>query len=261
MSILHFCRGIQIQNLSRNYGCGSILENLNFTLPGGHTLAIIGPSGCGKSTLLALLSGLDKPNSGIITFTLPENHSEDSKDDQSRHIAFVLQDYGLFPWKTVGENLTLPLRLQGASKIQREKALAAILEEMRLNGLEDRYPVQLSGGQRQRVGIGRALITNPDILLMDEPFSSLDALTRKRLQENLLHLWQQRQLTCVLVTHDVPEAIFLGQHILVLGGQPAQIRLWLDNPCFGEAAGNSEQYFAITRQLYTTLSESLTSDD
>ena len=120
-----------------------------------------------------------------------------------------------------------------------------MLEELGLGGLGMRYPAQLSGGQRQRVAIGRALITDPDILLMDEPFSSLDALTREHLQTTVLSLWQRRRPTCVLVTHNVPEAVFLGKHVM-----------WLENPCFGDADPRGEErYFSLTKKVYAALSE------
>ena len=121
-----------------------------------------------------------------------------------------------------------------------------MLDELGLGGLGMRYPVQLSGGQRQRVAIGRALITDPDILLMDEPFSSLDALTREHLQTTVLSLWQRRRPTCVLVTHNVPEAVFLGKHVMVMNGHPARNVMWLENPCFGDADPRGEERYFLT---------------
>ena len=155
--------GIAVRDLSKGYGEGPVLDGLSFNLPSGETLSVIGPSGCGKSTLLYLLAGLDKPDRGTVST------GEVSRRDKGR-ISFILQDYGLFPWKTVQENLSLPLELQGVAPSTRRKAVADMLDELGLGGLGMRYPAQLSGGQRQRVAIGRALITDPDILLMDEPF-------------------------------------------------------------------------------------------
>ena len=154
------------------------------------------------------------------------------------------------------ENLSLPLELQGAAPSTRRKVVADMLDELGLGGLGMRYPAQLSGGQRQRVAIGRALITNPDILLMDEPFSSLDALTREHLQTTVLSLWQRRRPTCVLVTHNVPEAVFLGKHVMVMNGHPARSVMWLENPCFGDAdPRGGERYFSLTKKVYDALSE------
>ena len=150
--------GIAVRDLSKGYGEGPVLDGLSFDLPSGETLSVIGPSGCGKSTLLYLLAGLDKPDRGTVST------GEVSRRDKGR-ISFILQDYGLFPWKTVQENLSLPLELQGVAPSTRRKAVADMLDELGLGGLGMRYPAQLSGGQRQRVAIGRALITDPDILL------------------------------------------------------------------------------------------------
>lgn len=242
---------IQVDRLCKSFAGLPVLHDLTFALPAGETLAVIGPSGCGKSTLLYLLAGLEKPDSGTIAGAAA-----------GRGLSFILQDYGLFPWKTVGENLALPLELRGASRAEQQKAVADMLHELGLGGLADRYPERLSGGQRQRVAIGRALITRPDILLMDEPFSSLDAITRRHLQTVVLRLWQRRRPTCVLVTHDVAEAVFLGKHVMVLHGHPAGRALWLDNPCFGDMNGRlSAPYLELTRQVFEALGGDVADDD
>ena len=162
--------GIAVRNLSKGYGEGPVLDGLSFDLPSGETLSVIGPSGCGKSTLLYLLAGLDKPDRGTVST------GEVSRRDKGR-ISFILQDYGLFPWKTVQENLSLPLELQGAAPPTRRKAVADMLDELGLGGLGMRYPAQLSGGQRQRLAIARALVRHPEILLFDDSFSALDTTT------------------------------------------------------------------------------------
>ena len=229
-------RALRVRDLRKDYGQGPVFDGLGFALDAGETLSVIGPSGCGKSTLLTLLAGLDNPDGG------------------EARVAYILQDYGLFPWKTVEDNVGLPLQLGGATRAARRERTAAVLAEMGLTGLGDRYPAQLSGGQRQRVAIARALITDPEVLLMDEPFSSLDALTRARLQNTVLELWRRRRPTCVLVTHNVEEAVFLGRHIMVLNGRPARKALWLTNPCFGDPDARSrEAYFDLTRRVYAAL--------
>lgn len=238
--------GILVRDLVRDYGGGPVLNGLSFSLEGGGTLAVIGPSGCGKSTLLYLLAGLDAPQAGKVRLAAP--------DGGAPRLAFILQDYGLFPWKTVRENIALPLELAGLPRGRQSSAVAAMLTELQLEGLDDRYPAQLSGGQRQRVAIGRALVTEPDILLMDEPFSSLDAITREQMQNLFLDLWQRRRLTSVLVTHSVSEAAFLGRYVMVLGGCPARKTLWLENPWFGDPdCRGREGYFAVTRKIYDAL--------
>ena len=234
---------VSVRDLGKCYGETRVLDGLSFTLPAGETLAVIGPSGCGKSTLLYLLAGLDKPDSGTVNLA------------DKRRISFILQDYGLFPWKTVGENLALPLELQGLAEPRRSAAVAAMLDELGLCGLAERYPAQLSGGQRQRVAVGRALITDPEILLMDEPFSSLDALTREHLQFTVLSLWQRRRPTCILVTHSVPEAVFLGRYIMVMRGHAGNA-LWLENPCFGDAeACEDARAVSLIRRIREALAE------
>lgn len=239
--------GLTVENLGREYGHGKpVLQGLDFSLPAGETLAVIGPSGCGKSTLLSLLAGLEKPDQGRVCLG---QHQQGSPG-----ISFIPQDYGLFPWKTVAENLALPLALRQVERDQRDRAVGDILDELGLAGYGPRYPTQLSGGQRQRVAIGRALITSPDVLLMDEPFSSLDALTREHMQSTVLELWRKRRPTCVLVTHSVAEAVFLGRYVMVLHGRPARLALWLDNPCFGDpACRERDDYFHLTRRVYAAL--------
>lgn len=233
--------GISVTNLYKVYNNLQILHNLSFNVPAGETLSIIGPSGCGKTTLLYLLSGLEKTTSGQVSL-------------YSKNIAFILQDYGLFPWKTVEENIRLPLLLQSIPLTEQKEALEEILEELQLIGLEKRYPIQLSGGQRQRVAIGRALVTRPDILLMDEPFCSLDAITRERLQNTLLQIWQHRKITFVLVTHDIIEATFLGKYIMVLTPYPSPSMHWIENSTFStEHCREHEAFFKLTSQLQQLL--------
>lgn len=233
---------LHVESLGKNFGGNSVLSNVSFSLPEGSSLAIIGPSGCGKSTLLAVVAGLAAADSGGVM--LPSHWKT----------AFILQDYGLFPWKTVRDNLELPLQLRGTGRKERFAAVSSMLKELGLEGLEKRFPVQLSGGQRQRVAIGRALISRPDLLLMDEPFAALDAITREHLQNLLLSVWQRRRMSFMLVTHNVAEAVFLGRYIMVLGGHPATRTLWLENPCFGNAScRNSKESFLLMQKIRDAL--------
>jgi len=235
---------VRVAGLRKSFGSSRVLSDVSFTLPAGASLSIIGPSGCGKSTLLSMVAGLAKPDEGEVF--LP----------QGCRTAFILQDYGLFPWKTVRDNLALPLQLEGTARRERIKAAADMMEELGLQGLGQRYPVQLSGGQRQRVAIGRALIARPDLLLMDEPFAALDAITREHLQNLLLHIWQKRQMSFMLVTHNVSEAVFLGRYIMVLRGKPARPALWLENPCFGDSSSrSSDTYFSLTKKVHRALED------
>lgn len=248
---------LMANGLSKDYGFGPVLEPLSFILAAGERLAVIGESGCGKSTLLGLLSGLEKPSQGMAitqySVGIPEN---DQKPDRVPKSAFVWQNLGLFPWKNVLANLCLPLELAGMNKKQARTKALAMLEELDLTGMESRWPSALSGGQRQRLALGRALIAEPDILFLDEPFSALDALTRERLQEFLLVLLERRRCTTVLVTHDIGEAVFLGTNILVLGGRPAQMCAWLKNPLSGlPNYRDQEDFFRISRRVHAALQD------
>lgn len=239
------------EELAGDYGSGPVLGPLSFTLSPGERLAVIGESGCGKSTLLGLLSGMEKPSRGRV---IARPATEGGRRPRS---AFVWQNLGLFPWKNVLANLALPLELAGMGKEEREVKALAMLEELGLAGLETRWPARLSGGQRQRLALGRALIAEPDLLFLDEPFSALDALTRERLQEFLLTLWERRRCTMVLVTHDIGEAVFLGSRILVLGGRPARAAAWLENPLSGAPDSRErEEFFRISRKVHAALRNS-----
>lgn len=241
--------GIAVRNLSKGYGEGRFWTAFPLICPPGKPFPSSALRDAAKAPCSTSSRGWTSRTGGTVST------GEVSRRDKGR-ISFILQDYGLFPWKTVQENLSLPLELQGVAPSTRRKAVADMLEELGLGGLGMRYPAQLSGGQRQRVAIGRALITDPDILLMDEPFSSLDALTREHLQTTVLSLWQRRRPTCVLVTHNVPEAVFLGKHVMVMNGHPARNVMWLENPCFGDADPRGEErYFSLTKKVYAALSE------
>jgi NitT/TauT family transport system ATP-binding protein len=213
------------------------LSNVTFDLPGGQTCAIIGPSGCGKSTLLYVLAGLLKHTAGKITI-----NGEPVKPKR-RETALILQDYGLLPWKTALQNTVLGLEIRG---VARQESLAAAREAMRELGIwefRDRYPAQLSGGQRQRVAIARSLTLKPDLFLMDEPFSSLDALTREGLQNTLLDFWKKKKATMVLVTHNIEEAVFLGQKILIFSAGPGRILHIIENKEVGEPEYRKKSLF------------------
>ncbi len=204
------------------------LDGVNLTIPAGDALSIIGPSGCGKSTLLYALSGLTAPSRGSIKI------DGEPFQGQRRQTALILQDYGLFPWNTVFDNAALGLRVRHIPKEDIKSRVEGILRRLGLWEMRDRYPGQLSGGQRQRVAIARSLALDPDILLMDEPFSSLDALTREELQNTILDVWRERGLTTITVTHSIEEAAFLGRRIAVMGMNPGRITTVVDNAEMGE---------------------------
>jgi len=217
------------------------LAGVSFSIPRGSTCAIIGPSGCGKTTLLHVLAGL-----------LPPRFGEARVDGQPvrgprERTALILQDYGLFPWKTVWANAALGLQIRGRLPAERP-LVERLLRELGLWELRDRFPAQLSGGQRQRVAIARALALQPDLLLMDEPFSSLDALTREGMQELVAEVFRRGEITAVLVTHDIAEAAFLGQKVLVMG--PGRITHQVSNPgALQPGYRASPQFLALCTRL------------
>ena len=176
-------------------------------------MAVVGPTGCGKTTLLALIAGLMPPTAGQLLV------AGEPVEPRRPGTALILQDYGLLPWKTVRHNAALGLEIRGLPWEAADRSLA----EVGLTELANRWPHQLSGGQRQRVAIARSLALEPDLLLMDEPFSALDALTREEMQELLLNIWRRRRTSLVLVTHSIAEAVYLGQQILVLSPRPGRV--------------------------------------
>ncbi|WP_461209181.1 ABC transporter ATP-binding protein [Desulfocurvus sp. DL9XJH121] len=241
---------LEARELAKAFAGRDVVGGVSFTLAQGETLAVVGPSGCGKTTLLYMLCGLTAPSSGQVLL------GGGPVSGPSRDIAIILQDYGLLPWKTVLDNVGLGLRIQGAPRAEREAAARAMLAEMGLAGRENDYPARLSGGEQQRVAIARALAVRPRLLLMDEPFSSLDFITREKLQQALLATWQRRGAPYVLVTHSVEEAVFLGRRILVMGGDPAHVTARVDNPAFASPGHRDAPAFHETaRAVRAALAE------
>jgi ABC-type nitrate/sulfonate/bicarbonate transport system ATPase subunit len=219
-----------------------VLDDISFTVKRSDSCAIIGPSGCGKTSLLFLLAGLLRPDSGSINVVGQEKSG------------MILQNYGLFPWKTVTENIGLGLVLQRVAKDRIADKVGQLLAEMGLSGFGDHFPGQLSGGMQQRVAIARALAVEPRILFMDEPLSSLDALTRERLQNLIAQVWLQKDITMVLVTHSIEEAVYLGRRIVVLGGRPGQVLGLVNNPEAGsDNYRDSDVFFHRCVQLRQIL--------
>ncbi len=190
------------------------VENISFQVCPQEFLCVVGPSGCGKSTLLRVLADLLTPTSGTVTFT-----------DGEPRIGMVFQDSNLMPWRNVRENITLPLELEGIDEKESQNKVQDLIDLVGLVGFEENLPRDLSGGMAHRVALARSLVHDPDILLLDEPFSSLDALTRERMGTELLRIWQARQKTVIMVTHSISEALFLADRVLVLTQRPGSIKL------------------------------------
>ncbi len=199
---------LSFQSVSRSYGSNIVLQDVSFEVLTGEFVAIVGPSGCGKTTLLNIASGSDQPSSGTVEY--------------EGQIRMVYQQDGLFPWRTVKENIELGLREIRDRKV-REQQAHELLALIQLQNFSNHYPHQLSGGMRQRVELARALAGRSDILLLDEPFSALDYLTRMRMRRELARILHERPRTVLLVTHDIEEAAQLADRIFVLSTRPARI--------------------------------------
>jgi NitT/TauT family transport system ATP-binding protein len=242
------------RNLAKTYETESgpvhAVSASDIFLSPGETMAVVGPSGCGKTTLLLMMAGLEKPTSGTILFRgMPLTRPH-------REIALVLQDYGLFPWKTVLSNVELGLGIRGEYADRRR--VRELLEELDIAEKTDVYPQQLSGGQKQRVALARALILNPSLLLLDEPFAALDTLTRERLQDLVAHAWQRRRFGMALVTHNIQEAVRLGQRILVMATNPGKIVATVENPSgSGPNYRGSAEFYELCRIVRNRLEQSV----
>jgi NitT/TauT family transport system ATP-binding protein len=217
---------LSVRNLSAVFPNGNgglhALERLTFSVLPQQFLCVLGPSGSGKSTLLRIISGLLTPTEGEVLY-------DGVSSSGPRHgVGFVFQKANLMPWRTVLENIMLPLELQKQPRPEALRQAQELVDLVGLRGFEDSLPRDLSGGMAQRVAIARALVHDPDILLLDEPFGSLDALTRERMGNELLRIWQVRRKTVVMVTHSIPEALFLADRVVVLSPRPGRLRLDLE---------------------------------
>ncbi|MFD5271945.1 ABC transporter ATP-binding protein [Streptomyces sp. NPDC058335] len=215
---------LDVRGLNKVYeGSGRRVEavrDLTFTVDAGELVCLVGPSGCGKTTLLKCMGGLLAPTAGEV---LLEGRKVTGPPPG---MAFVFQEYGrsLFPWMRVGENVELPLKQKGSSRVRRRELVADALESVGLADATGAYPWQLSGGMQQRVAIARALAYEPRVLLMDEPFAAVDAQTRADLEDLVRGLWQERGITILFVTHDIDEAVYLGERVIVLSASPTVVR-------------------------------------
>ena len=203
---------LEVDRLGVAFGGAEVLRDISFTVAEHEFVCLVGPSGCGKTTLLRVLAGLTAPGSGAVRF-----HGE--------NIAIVFQDYGraLLPWRTVYGNVALALEARGIPASEHKERIAPLLAKLNLGNHQDKFPLQLSGGMQQRLQIARCLAQEPQVLLMDEPFGSLDAITRQELQDEVARLAREERRTVVFVTHDLEEAIYLGDRVIALAANPGRI--------------------------------------
>jgi NitT/TauT family transport system ATP-binding protein len=247
-----------MRRVSKLFSNGTLaLKEMNLDVERGEFLSLLGPSGCGKSTALRIIAGLGEPSSGTIDWPASQL---DSKGKPKGDIGFVFQEPTLMPWETVFGNVHLPLRLSGVSKGNAREPIMETLESVGLADFEKSYPRELSGGMKMRVSIARALVTQPKLLLMDEPFAALDEITRQKLNDDVLRLWRERGITVIFVTHSVFESAFLSNRIVVMRARPGQV--YADLPIETSAVRDSnyrtsEEYRRTTDTVSRALQEAI----
>lgn len=240
---------VDVRGLHKVFGHGpdsvEAIGGLDLTVDDGEFVSVLGASGCGKSTLLSIIAGLERPTAGGVMVEGPQP-------------ALMFQESALFPWLTVRENVEAPLRFKGVARTERRECAEELLALVRLEGAGERRPHELSGGQRQRVAMARALAQNARVLLMDEPFAALDAMTRDLLHGELTEVWQRERMAVVFVTHNVREAVRLGQRVVLLSSRPGRVaRTWdidLPHPRIIEDSGVGDLSREITARLREEIS-------
>jgi NitT/TauT family transport system ATP-binding protein len=237
---------VSLQQVHKRFDSGlKALRDVSLEVAAGEFVALLGPSGCGKSTVLRLAAGLETASAGRVT-----------GPDGGRDVAFVFQEPALMPWARIADNVWLPLRLQGQDRATCESVVREVLATVGLSDFAQAYPSQLSGGMKMRASIARALVTRPQLLLMDEPFAALDDITRQRLNGDLLRWWASQRMSALFVTHNVGEAVFLSQRVLVMSARPGRVvhELVVNAPYPREAAfRGSAVYVEACRQLSDAL--------
>jgi len=244
---------VSLTGVEKRYAAGTLaVRGVDLAIARGDFLSLLGPSGCGKSTLLRMIAGLIAPSAGHIAWPGAEGAQP--------RLGFVFQEPTLLPWSTALANTALPLKLEGMARPEREGRAAEALARVGLAGFERAYPRALSGGMKMRVSIARALVTRPDILLMDEPFAALDEITRFRLNNDLLEIWQETGFTAVFVTHSVFESVYLSRRIAVMAARPGRIEAEIAVPALfprGETFRTSSDYAALCRTVSDALAAAM----
>jgi NitT/TauT family transport system ATP-binding protein len=241
---------IRVDRLTKRYGERAVLEDVSFDVAAGEIVSVVGPSGCGKTTLLRAIAGLAPPTAGRVSIEGQE------VTEPPEGVAVVFQHFGLFPWKTVFGNVAYGLTVAGMRRKDAEPRVRQLISLVGLEGFENSYPHQLSGGMQQRTGLARALAIEPRVLVMDEPFASLDAQTRDLLQLELLRIWEQRPTAMVFVTHSIDEAVLMGDRIVVLSGKPSHVHDIVDvgiGRPRGRDVVDSERFRVVRDYLWTVV--------
>jgi len=247
---------LELKNISKSFahaqGSLRVLEDVSFTIDEGQFVAIVGPSGCGKSTMLRIINGLMPATGGQVLYQGKQ------VDGINLECALVFQSFALLPWLSVKANIELGLEAQGIPPAEREKRAGIYIDKVGLDGFEEAYPRELSGGMKQRVGLARALAVEPRVLLMDEPFSALDALTAITLREELLDIWRSRDMpvhTIMIVTHIIEEAVELADRILVLSAHPGRLAADLPVDLPRPRDRREEGFNALTDKVFSLIEE------
>lgn len=249
---------IEFRNISKLYpGAEGVnaLEDINLTIRDGEFISLLGPSGCGKSTMLEIAAGLLSQSSGEILM--------DGKlqSGPSRDIGVVFQDSALFGWRSIRKNIGFGLEIAGVGKEEVRKRVDQYIELVGLKGFENKYPHQLSGGMRQRAGLARTLVNDPQIILMDEPFSAVDHLTRVGLQDEIVKIWQKEKKTIIFITHDVSEAVYLSTRVVLLSPRPGRIQKIFDVPMDRPRNRNDISMIEIVERIYMAINDSSQKED
>jgi len=227
-----------------------VLKDINFDIKEGEIVSILGPSGSGKSTLIRIIAGLIKPDEGVVLY------KNNVVMDVNPGVSIVFQNFGLFPWLTVEENVLLGLTSKDMSIEEKKQKALKVIDTVGLDGFEKAYPKELSGGMKQRVGFARALVVEPDILLMDEPFSSLDVLTAENLKNDLLELWIGNKIptkAIILITHSIEEAVYMSDRIIIISKDPGKIVEEIEVKIPHWRDKNSQKFLSLVDRIYTTL--------
>ncbi|WP_168122567.1 ABC transporter ATP-binding protein [Paenibacillus sp. HB172176] len=237
---------LELRHVGKSFGQLQVLKDINITIEKGEFAAIVGPSGCGKSTALRMFAGLESPSEGDV---LADGMAIKGPSPERM---FIFQEHALYPWSTVEQNVGLGLELAGVSKSERKERINAVLAKVNLAGFNNYYPAQLSGGMKQRAAIARALIMDPDVLLLDEPYGALDAMTRLTMQNELQTIWSGSGKTMLLITHDIDEALYLADKIFVMSARPGQVveTIRLDQ---ARPRNRNDESFSANRQKIMSL--------